>query len=94
MGKRVIMGRPWQLSKTPISIRGPGPKLGQHNQEVIRDVLGYSEARHTDLLQLGIIADQPTSPPPLPTRSMDELVKQGSLAYHDPLYKKKLGIDG
>lgn len=90
IGRRVTMGRPWHLSKTPISVKGPGPGFGQHNRSVVRDILGYSEARHDELLQSGIIAGEPASPPVLTTVKMDELVRRGTLAYHDPLYKTKL----
>jgi crotonobetainyl-CoA:carnitine CoA-transferase CaiB-like acyl-CoA transferase len=33
-----------RLSRTPGSIRWSGPALGQHNHEVLHDLLGYSEA--------------------------------------------------
>ncbi len=92
MGKRVLMGRPWRLSKTPISIKGPGPKLGQHNREVLQSILHYSDAQCDNLEEAGIIADRPAKPGPLPTMSMDDLVKEGRLGYWDPEFKKKLGI--
>jgi formyl-CoA transferase len=33
-----------RLSRTPGSIRWTGPALGEHNQEILHDLLGYSEA--------------------------------------------------
>ena len=92
LGKRVLMGRPWSLSKTPISIRGPAPTLGQNNREILQQILGYQEARYNDLEKAGIIGDRPTNPQPPPTPAMDELVRLGRLAYHDPDYKSKLDI--
>jgi crotonobetainyl-CoA:carnitine CoA-transferase CaiB-like acyl-CoA transferase len=92
MGKRVLMGRPWSLSKTPISIRGPAPTFGQNNREVIQDILGYDEARYDGLERAGIVGDRPTNPQPSPTAGMDDLVRLGRLAYHDPDYKDRLGI--
>jgi len=91
MGKRVLMGRPWRCSKMPVSIKGPAPKLGAHNREILVEVLGYTEAKYKELEEAGIIGDRPTIPLRLPTFSMDEMVKQGLLAYHDPQYKEKLG---
>jgi crotonobetainyl-CoA:carnitine CoA-transferase CaiB-like acyl-CoA transferase len=38
-----------KLSETPGSIRSLGPKLGQHTDEVLREVLGMSEAQIADL---------------------------------------------
>jgi crotonobetainyl-CoA:carnitine CoA-transferase CaiB-like acyl-CoA transferase len=92
MGKRVIMGRPWRLSKTPISVNGPGPVLGQHNRDVLQGILGYSEARYNALEQAGIIGNRPTNPRPPLHMEMDERVQQGRLAYYDPCFKKRLGI--
>jgi crotonobetainyl-CoA:carnitine CoA-transferase CaiB-like acyl-CoA transferase len=92
MGKRLIMGRPWRLSKTPISVKGPGPKYGQHNRDVLQGILGYSEARYTELEQAGIIGNRPLNPRTPPNLEMDERVRQGRLAYHDPRFKEKLGI--
>jgi crotonobetainyl-CoA:carnitine CoA-transferase CaiB-like acyl-CoA transferase len=92
MGKRVIMGRPWRLSKTPLSASRPGPALGQHNREVLQGILGYSEARCAALEQAGIIGTWPTKPRPTPYMEMDERVRLGRLAYYDPCFKEKLGI--
>ncbi|MBI4200657.1 MAG: CoA transferase [Chloroflexi bacterium] len=92
MGRRVIMGRPWRLSKTPLSIRGPAPRLGAHNRELLVEVLGYAEARYKELEATGILAQRPANPRPIPTTTLDEEVRRGRFAYHDPQYKQKLGI--
>ena len=36
-------GAPFKLSKTPGSLRTPAPTLGQHNDEVCRDILGMND---------------------------------------------------
>ena len=92
MGKRMLMGRPWSFSKTPMSIRGAAPKLGQHNREVLQGILGYDDARYDELEKTGIIADKPANIQPTSTMTMDELVRRGRIAYYDPEYKQKLGI--
>lgn len=93
MGKRVIMGRPWRLSKTPLAVRGPGPVLGAHNREVLQGILGYSDGRCADLERDGVVATRPTKLR-LPVRmEMDERVREGRLAYWDPDFKKRLGIE-
>ena len=92
MGRRVIMGRPWSLSKTPVSVKGPGPILGHHNRELLQGVLGYTAARFEGLEKAGIVADRPVNPGPPPATSQDELVKRGRLAYHDPDYRNKLRV--
>ena len=44
VGKRHHAGIPWKLSATPCEVVAPAPCLGQHNREVLADVLGYSGA--------------------------------------------------
>ena len=43
-----------KLSRTPGAITAPGPRLGQHNREVLIDQLGYTEA---DLQAAGLTLD-------------------------------------
>ena len=38
-----------KLSETPGSIRSPSPEMGQHNDEVYRDLLGLDESRYAAL---------------------------------------------
>ena len=40
----------WRLSDTPPSRPAPSPLLGQHNEYVYRDLLGYSDEEFTELL--------------------------------------------
>jgi crotonobetainyl-CoA:carnitine CoA-transferase CaiB-like acyl-CoA transferase len=42
-GKIKVPGSLFKLSKTPGDISYPAPYLGQHNQEILSEVLGYSE---------------------------------------------------
>jgi crotonobetainyl-CoA:carnitine CoA-transferase CaiB-like acyl-CoA transferase len=42
VGKKQHVGIPWQLSKTPLSVRRPAPILGQDTDYVLREILGYS----------------------------------------------------
>lgn len=48
IGVKQHIGIPWQLSKTPLSVR-PAPLLGQDTDYVLREVLGYSEQQVTVL---------------------------------------------
>ena len=93
MGDRLIIGRPWRLSGLPLSVRGPGPTLGQHNRDVIQGLLGYDDARYAALEQAGIIGTKPTSPRPVVRMPMDERIKRGRLANWDPDYKERLGLE-
>jgi crotonobetainyl-CoA:carnitine CoA-transferase CaiB-like acyl-CoA transferase len=41
-GKYKAILPPWQFSKTPPKIRKTAPELGQHTEEVLTDLLGYT----------------------------------------------------
>ena len=90
MGSRLLIGRPWKLSKLPLSIRGPAPKLGEHNRDVVQGILGYDEARRLALEESNVLATRPTIGRPFLRMSMQERVARGRLAYWDPDYKAKL----
>ncbi len=44
-----------KLSLTPGGVRGPAPELGEHNDDVYRGLLGFSDARMAQLKSAGII---------------------------------------
>lgn len=49
-------GFPVQLSRSPASIRMPAPQLGEHNEEVLTKLLGYSKEEVDELRKEGVIA--------------------------------------
>ena len=91
--RRLMIGRPWRFSKMPLHVRGPAPTFGQHNREILHDVLGYDETRREALETAGILAEKPVKPRPVLDMSMDERVELGRLAYWDRDYKKRLGTE-
>jgi succinyl-CoA:(S)-malate CoA-transferase subunit B len=45
-GEQIICPAPVpRLSETPGSIRSLGPKLGEHTDEILREVLGFDDAK-------------------------------------------------
>ncbi len=44
-----------KLSETPGSIRSPSPALGQHNDEIYRELLGLTEERYAELKSAKVI---------------------------------------
>ena len=44
-----------KLTRTPGSVRWPGPALGEHNEEVFKEVLGMSEEQIQSLSAVGVI---------------------------------------
>ncbi len=55
LGKYRCLGPPYKLGETPYRIRRHAPLLGQHNEEIYCQELGYSEEELTRLKAAGII---------------------------------------
>lgn len=91
--RRLMIGRPWRFGKVPLQVRGPAPTFGQHNREILSEVLGYDEARCQALESAGILAEKPVKARPVLEMSMEERVELGRLAYWDRDYKERLDID-
>jgi len=45
VGKIKMYGSPFKMSESPCAVRGYAPLLGEHNREVLTDMLGYTEER-------------------------------------------------
>jgi crotonobetainyl-CoA:carnitine CoA-transferase CaiB-like acyl-CoA transferase len=58
-GPHPYIGFPFKLSATPASVRHPGPSLGEHNHEILHQVLGVSEAEIDELAAAGVVGDRP-----------------------------------
>lgn len=50
-----ICGMPIKLSETPGEVRDLAPKVGQHNDEYYRELLGYSDEKLASLRESGFI---------------------------------------
>jgi formyl-CoA transferase len=44
-GPLKVVGSPMKLSETPVQYRFPPPRLGEHTEEILRDILSYDPAR-------------------------------------------------
>ncbi|MBI4297665.1 MAG: CoA transferase [Chloroflexi bacterium] len=50
---------PWKMSELELRIRHPAPLLGQHNEYVYKELLGYSDEEYTRLENEGHIGNVP-----------------------------------
>lgn len=55
MGEQLYEGPGYILSKTPADLHMASPCLGQHNEMVYTQILGYSDEEFTDLLNSGAL---------------------------------------
>lgn len=54
-GKVKITGSPLKLSETPVDLTAPAPTLGQHNEEIYKEVLGFDAKQVAELKVEGVI---------------------------------------
>lgn len=50
-----VVGSPMKLSETPVQYKTPPPLLGEHTEEILRDVLGYDEGEIARLKEEKVI---------------------------------------
>ena len=62
-GKYLTVGNPVKLSDSPADVRR-SPLLGEHTEEILRDVLGYSAKEFADIKTSGAI-----TPPEKPAKA-------------------------
>lgn len=55
LGQFTVEGSRAKLSRTPASVRRAAPTLGQDNQHVLENILGYDEARISELVASGAL---------------------------------------
>ena len=50
-----LTGFPYKLSRTPANVHHPPPTLGEHNHEILADLLGYSPEQIAEFEESGVI---------------------------------------
>jgi crotonobetainyl-CoA:carnitine CoA-transferase CaiB-like acyl-CoA transferase len=50
-----VCASPLKLSETPGEVYAPAPMLGEHSEQVLREVLGYSREKVAQLKEEGVI---------------------------------------
>ena len=58
-GRHTYLSRPFKFSKTPAATRRHAPLLGEHTDQILRDVAGLTDAEIKELDTLGVTANDP-----------------------------------
>jgi len=56
LGKIKVVNFPVKMTESPGEVVSAAPLLGQHNHEILTEVLGYSEEKIEELRKAGVIA--------------------------------------
>ena len=92
MGTRPFIGQPYKFSKSPLRILSPAPTLGQHNAQILMELVGVGQEEYLALEKEATIGTVPTHSEPVMPAAISEQLLKGSLAGWDPDYKGLLGI--
>ena len=84
---------PGQISGFDLSIPRAAPMVGEHNEEVLSEVLGLSDEELAQLERDGIIGRDPIDPPEVQNLDPDRMADYPGIREHDPDYRKRLGLD-
>ena len=93
VGCRPQLGRPWRFSDFEVPTPSAGPRLGEANNYVLRELLGLGEAAIATMTEQGVIGTTPADAPvPIPVPVAEQL-RLGRLVELDPLYRERLKLD-
>jgi crotonobetainyl-CoA:carnitine CoA-transferase CaiB-like acyl-CoA transferase len=67
VGPREYSGLAFRFDRTPVSHHAAAPLFGEHNDQVLGELLGFGPEQLADLRAAGVIADEPTGDTDSPT---------------------------
>ena len=82
--------RPWKLTGTPAVPGEAAPLMGEHNRQVLGELLCRSDEQLADLEQQGIIGYAPVNPRPVQRPPLDEQVRQGRMQRHETDFQERV----
>ena len=96
VAKRPHMGLPWKMTKKPAMPLTASPLLGEHNYQVLAELLGMSPEDVSQLYKSRVMVKEPADTEKwtslLRPYPLDLLKERGRLEDYDTDYKKILGI--
>ena len=90
IGTRAYVGRPWRMPEMPSVIHRPAPKLGEQNEHIISDLLGWSDEEVSRLYALDIMGKVPSNAFERKPVNLGAGVEEGTIAEIDPDFKETL----
>ena len=83
-------GRPWRLSATPAVAPRAAPLMGEHNDFVLRELLGLTNSEVAWLESEGVIASAPADPRPVQRPPLEEQVRQGRMLRYETDFQEQV----
>lgn len=88
IGERPIIGRPYKLRFRDAHIKKSGPRFGEDNDSILRDLLGKTADQIAALKASKVVSDLPTNPGLSGTMDTDSMLKLKTLTAVDQDYRK------
>lgn len=83
-------GHPWRLSATPAVAPRAAPLMGEHNDFVLRELLGLTDSEVARLESEGVIASTPADPRPVQRPPLEEQVRQGRMLRYETDFQEQV----
>jgi crotonobetainyl-CoA:carnitine CoA-transferase CaiB-like acyl-CoA transferase len=89
IGERPIIGRPYKLRFRDAHIKKPGPRFGEDNDSILREIIGKTPEQISALKDSNIVSDFPTNPGLSGTMDTESMLKLKTLIAVDHDYRTK-----
>jgi crotonobetainyl-CoA:carnitine CoA-transferase CaiB-like acyl-CoA transferase len=89
IGERPIIGRPYKLRFRDAHIKKPGPRFGEDNDSILREILGKTPEQISALKDSNVVSDFPTNPGLSGTMDTESMLKLKTLIAVDQDYRAK-----
>jgi benzylsuccinate CoA-transferase BbsF subunit len=88
IGVRRTIGRPWKLSDADLSITRPAPQLGEHNRQVLKELLGYGDHEIDAMEKSQAIGNVMAGSPVVPPLHLEGMRRNSRIGKPDAAYRE------